>query len=186
MQVDPTEAMQIFASNNKPTAPAGILEDDQLPMTTMTIEDNNDDSNDKVGRKNNGDDNKPEYYDAMTATPIPVGRSTMGDAMAAMNTMGNAMSATGMTTTSAAPTTRCVEFCIHLMRQLVCKLKALDIGQTKTSNSKSDEPNKSVDLAFDHGAELLCFTMGISLDLGLLKTLKEALAKGMQISGERL
>jgi len=34
-----------------------------------------------------------------------------------------------------------------------------------------------VDVAFDHGAELLCFTMEISLDPGLLRTLKEALVR---------
>jgi len=62
------------------------------------------------------------------------------------------------------------------VRQLVHELKALDIGCTKNSNGKSKEPEKSVDLAFDHGAKLLCFTMEISSDPGLPKMLKEALA----------
>jgi len=35
---------------------------------------------------------------------------------------------------------------------------------------------ESVDLTFDHKAELLCFTMEISSDPGLPKMLKEALA----------
>jgi len=58
----------------------------------------------------------------------------------------------------------------------VCKLKALDTGQTETSNNKSEEPKESVDLVFDHRGKLLCFTMEISTDPGLLKTLKEVLA----------
>jgi len=58
----------------------------------------------------------------------------------------------------------------------VCKLKALDISRDNTSNSKSKEPKESVDLTLDHEAKLLCFTTEISSDLGLPKTLKEALA----------
>ncbi len=56
------------------------------------------------------------------------------------------------------------------------KLKALDISRDNTSDSKSKEPKESVDLAFDHRAELLCFTMEISSGPGLPKTLKETLA----------
>jgi len=57
-----------------------------------------------------------------------------------------------MTTTFVAPNTRCVQFCEQPVRQLVHEYKALDIGQTETSNNKSNEPKESVDLAFDHGA----------------------------------
>ena len=59
----------IFASGNIPTATAEALADDQLPVTTMTIEDDND-SNDKGGRNDN-DNDKSNHNDAMTATAIP-------------------------------------------------------------------------------------------------------------------
>ncbi len=139
-------------------------------------DDNDDDSNDKVGR-NDDDNDKSNHNDAMTAIAIPTKRNATGDAMMAMSTMGNATSATGTIISSAAPTARCVQFHDQPVRQLACKLKALAIGQAKSSDSESEEPEESVDLAFDHEAKLLCFTMGISLDLGLPKTLKEALAR---------
>jgi len=117
--------MWIFA-NSKPMATAGALDDDQLPVTTMTIEDDDNHSNDKVGR-NVDDNNRSEHNDTMTAMAIPARRSAMGDAMAAMSAMGNATSA-DMITTSLAPPTKCVQFCDQPVRQLVHKLRALDIG----------------------------------------------------------
>jgi len=60
------------------------------------------------------------------------------------------------------PTAKHVQFCDQPVRQLVCKLKALNINTDATSDSKSKEPEESVDLAFDHRVELLCFTMEIS------------------------
>jgi len=65
--------------------------------------------------------------------------------MAAASAMGNAASA-ATTATSAVPPTRCVQFCDQPVRQLACKLKALDIVQSKTSNSKSQKPKESMDL----------------------------------------
>jgi len=69
-----TETMQIFAHSTKSMAMAGALEEDQVPVMTMTIEDNDDndsnDSNDKLGRNVNDDD------DAMTDMAIPAGRNT--------------------------------------------------------------------------------------------------------------
>jgi len=117
------------------------LEDDQLPVTTMTIDDddNDNDFNDKVGRKN-ADGNKPDTNDAMTAMVIPARRNDTGNAMVATNNdMGNATSATSTNTTSAAPTTSCVQFCDQPVQQLAWELETLNIGRIKDSNSKSKE-----------------------------------------------
>jgi len=43
--------------------------------------------------------------------------------------------------------------------------------------NKPTEQVESVNLAFNHATELLCFTMEISLDPGLPKTLREALSR---------
>jgi len=133
----------------------------------MTIDDdNNDDSNDKVGRNVNVNDD-----DATNAMAIPARRNATDDGMTAM-----AATPAGTTTTPAVPITRCVQFCDQPVRQLVHKLKALDISQDTTSDSESEEPKELVDLAFDHETKLLCFTTEISSDPGLPKMLKEALA----------
>jgi len=159
IQTKPTVTMWIFANGTKPTETAGALANNQLPVMTLTIEDDDiDDSNDKV-RRNCSDNDEATAAMATAATDIPAGRTAMEDGMAAMSV--NAMSA-GMTTTSMAPTAKHVQFYDQPLRQLVCKLKDLNINIDTTSDSKSEEPEESVDLAFDHRAELLCFTMGIS------------------------
>jgi len=95
MQTDPTETMQIFENGTAPTAKAGALGNDHLPVATMTIEDDGNDSNDKVGRN-----------------VIPTGRNDTDDPMTAINAVGNTLSATNnTTTTSTEPTARHVKFC---------------------------------------------------------------------------
>jgi len=73
-QMDPTATMQILKNGMEPMAKAGAFQDDQLPVTTMTIVDNDDDSNDKAG-KNDDDNDKSEDNNAMTATAIPKERN---------------------------------------------------------------------------------------------------------------
>jgi len=99
--------MQNFENGTEPVTKAGALEDDQLPVTTMTINDDNNDSNSKAGRNDN-DNDKSTTNDAMTFMAIPAGRNDMGNAMAATdNATDNATSATStMNTTSVAPTVR--------------------------------------------------------------------------------
>jgi len=88
--------MQIFANSTKPTEPAGALDEDQLPVTTMTVEnDDNDDSNDKVGRNVNDDD------DATAAMAIPARRNTTGDGTAATSANATSASMTTMRACSA-------------------------------------------------------------------------------------
>jgi len=100
----------------------------------------------------------------------------MGNATAtADNALGNATSANGMTnTTSVAPTARHVQFHGQPVQRLAWAFKALNIGRIEDCNSK---PKESVDLGFHHGAELLCSTTEISMNLGLLKMLKDAIAR---------
>jgi len=81
IHTDPTETMQIFANGTTPTEMTGALDEDQLPVMTMTTEDDdNDDSNDKVGRNVNDDDGTTE-----DGTAIPAWRNAMEDGMAAMS-----------------------------------------------------------------------------------------------------
>ena len=70
------------------------------------------------------------------------------------------------------------------IQQLMHKLRALQFGTPETEMvqpeaieaSKPTEP-ESVNLAFDHATELLCFTTEISSDPGLPKMLQEALSR---------
>jgi len=64
---------KIFTNGTKPTVAAGASVDDQLPVTSMTIEDNNDDSNDKVERNDDNND-KSKDSNALTTMAIPTGR----------------------------------------------------------------------------------------------------------------
>jgi len=83
---------------------------------------------------------------------------------------------------------RCIQFWNPPVRQLVQELKALSISGTESTATNPVEPKEpaesealkqpteTVDLVYDHVAELLCFTTEVSLDPGLPKMLKEAMA----------
>jgi len=108
----PTDTMWIYASGNKPMAMAGALDEDQLPVMTMTLDDDKDiDSNDKVGRNvdhvNDNDDNDND----MRAMAIPAGRNATAN--------GTQVTSASTTTAPAEPTARHVQFCDQPVRQLV-------------------------------------------------------------------
>jgi len=89
--------------------------------------------------------------------------------------------------TSMAPTpARHVQFQEMDIQQLTCKIQALQFRVPETTETmqpeavgvnKPAEPVEFVNLAFDHATELLCFTMEISSDPGLPKTLHDALSR---------
>ncbi len=173
MRIDPTEAMKVFeqTTSTKPMTTAGASTDDDLPMTTILLDNDEDVLHDKVGR-----------IETLTtnANTNPTLNVTNNNAVQRTIPTRSAVR-TGM----APALARHVQFHDMDIQQLTCELRALQFGtqETEMTQPEAVETNKpkeqveSVNLAFDHATELLCFTTEISLDPGLPKTLCEALSR---------
>ncbi len=144
---------------------AGASLDDNLPTTTLLLDDDEDVLHDEVGRN---------------ATPPAALTAASTNAVQWTIPMRSTVR-TGMAPTLA----RYVQFqeMDTASQQLMHKLWALQFGVPITETAqpeaieanKTAEPVKSLNLAFNHAMELLCFMTEISLDPGLPETLREAL-----------
>ncbi len=162
------EAMKVFeqTTSTKPMTMAGASTDDDLPTTTILLDADKDVLHDKVGR-----------IETLTTNANMTPNVTNTNAVQHTITMRSAVQ-TGM---APAPA-RHVQFHDMDIQQLTCELQALQFGihETETTQPEAVELNKpteqveSVNLAFDHAKELLCFTTEISSDPGLPKMLREA------------
>jgi len=167
------EAMKVFenATSTKPTTMAGASVDNDLPTTTLFLDDDEDVLRDKVGRNVTMNVNVNATLPTVTTNAVQCTIPTR-----------NAVR-TGM----APALARHVQFQETDIQRLMCELWAFYFGgvpeMAETTQpeaieaSKTTEPIESMNLAFDHAMELLCFTMEISLDPRLPKMLREALSR---------
>ena len=170
--------MKIFEGNYLLKPGEGASDDDGLPVTVMVNEDDADDITiPKVGRMlatlASNAANVASNVVNVASNAASIAPNMASVAMAA----GNVAS---MATTALRE--KCVTFKNTItMPLLTHELRALRLDGTQTSTNNdtdtadNEEPTETINLALDHEAELLCFTMEISLDLGLPKTLCEAI-----------
>jgi len=164
-QTNPTEAMKVFeqTTSTKPTTMAGASMDDDLPMTMILLDADEDVLHDKVGRIETPTTNA-------NTTPIVTNNNAVQRTIPTRSAV--------RTGTAPAPA-RHVQFHDTDIQRLTRELRALQFGthETETTQPEAVETNEpeeqveSVNLAFDHATELLCFTTEISSDPGLPKTL---------------
>jgi len=170
-RTDPTEAMKVFeqTTGTKPTTMAGASMDNDLSTTTILLNADEDVLHDKVGRIETLTTNA-------NTTPNVTNNNAVQRTIPTRSTV--------RTGTAPAPA-RHVQFHNTDIQQLMLKLRALQFRthETETTPPAAVETNKptelveSVNLAFNHATELLCFTMEISSDPGLPKMLREVLSR---------